>query len=297
MAVTASQLEEIAAWCGTNRELQEERDQARRLFFAEDDPRPTHYLEGAGDYNAGMRRFLGWFSFSFRLPDGDTAGLGAAKALYRFSNREETLQAVSSARYVLAIVGSVVSGQGVSLALEDERLEVRDRRWSRLLSTDDAVAAHLLPTGRQGQWLAGPGWLQWPVRLGPNMRQNLRQFQPDPIGVERLLQMREDPRDRVDWPQDETLGEAVARMTAAAEEAGLPQLVMSVPEWEALVVSHLHNPGANAFAQEIIERLQGIDDLDELNRWVQLGANIWNTTPQPDRDGKTALELARWRVA
>jgi hypothetical protein len=297
MAVTASQLEEIAAWCGTNRELTVEREQARRLFFAEDDPRPTHYLEGAGDYNARMRRFLGWFSFSYKLPDGESPGLRAAQALYRFSNREETLQAVSSARYVLAIVSSVVSGQSVSLELEDERLEVRDRCWSRLLSIDDAVAAHLLPTGRRGQWLPGPGWLQWPVRLGPNMRQNLRQFQPDPISVERLLQMREEPRDRVPWPQDEALEKAVARMTAAAEEAGLPQLVMSVPEWEALVVSYLHNPGANAFAQEIIDRLQGIDDLDELNRWVQLAANIWNATPQPDRDGKTALELARWRVA
>jgi len=123
------------------------------------DPRPTRYWEGAGDYNARMRRFLGFFAFSCKLPEGDSPGIRAAKALYRFSNREETLQAVSGARYLMALVSGVVSGQGIWLELEDERFEIRDRRWSRLLSVGDAVVAHLVPTGRRGQWLPGPGWL------------------------------------------------------------------------------------------------------------------------------------------
>lgn len=292
MAVTASQLEEIVAWCGTNRELQMEREAGRRLFFAEDDPRPIHYWEGAGDYNARMRRFLGFFTFTCTLPDGESPGLRAAKALYRFSNREETLQAVSGARYVMAIVSSVVSGQGVSLELEDERFEVRDRHWSRLLSIGNAVVAHLVPTGRRGQWLPGPGWLQWPIGIGPNMRQNLKQWQVDPLGIERLLQMREDPEGERQPlpPQDTTLDEAVARMTAAAEEAGLPQLVLSVPEWEAWVVGHLNNPNTMAFTQEFLDRLGAVEK-DDLGRWLGLLMNIWNTTPQPDRDGRSAVEM------
>ena len=292
MAVTASQLEEIAAWCGTSPELQVEREAGRRLFFAEDDPRPIHYWEGTGDYNARMRRFLGFFMFSCTLPDGDTPGIRAAKALYRFSNREETLQAVSGARYVMAIVCSVMSSQGVTLELEDERFEVRDRRWSRLLSVGNTVIAHLVPTGRRGQWLPGPGWLQWPFGIGPNMRQNLKQWQVDPLGVERLLQMRADPEEERGPlpPQDDTLDEAVARMTAAAEEAGLPQLVLSVPEWEAWVVSHLNNPNTMAFTQEVLDRLGPVDK-EDLGRWLGLLMNIWNTTPQPDRGGKSAVQM------
>jgi hypothetical protein len=292
MAVTASQVEEIVAWCGTNRELQVEREAARRLFFAEDDPRPIRYWEGAGDYNARMRRFLGFFTFSCTLPDGESPGIRAAKALYRFSNREETLQAVSGARYVMAIVCSVVSGQGVSLELEDERFEVRDRQWSRLLSVGHAVVAYLVPTGRRGQWLPGPGWLQWPIGIGPNMRQNLKQWQVDPLGVERLLQMRQDPEDerRPLPPQDDTLEEAVARMTAAAEEAGLPRLVMSVPEWEAWVVTHLSNPNSMAFTQEFLDRLGPVDK-EDLGRWLGLLMNVWNTTPQPDRGGRSAVQM------
>jgi hypothetical protein len=292
MAVTTSQLEEIAAWCGTSRELQVEREAGRRLFFAEDDPRPTHYWEGAGDYNARMRRFLGFFTFSCTLPEGVSPGIRATKALYRFSNREETLQAVSGARYVMAIVCAVVSGQEVSLELEDERFEVRDRRWSRLLSVGDAVVAHLVPTGRRGQWLPGPGWLQWPVGIGPNMRQNLKQWQVDPLSIERLLQMREEPDDerRRLPPQDDTLDEAVARMTAAAEEASLPQLVMSAREWEAWVVSHLTNPNTMAFTQEFLDRLGPVEK-DDLSHWLGLLMNIWNTTPQPDRGGKSAVQM------
>ncbi len=106
--------------------------------------------------------------------------------------------------------------------------------------------------------------------------------------------MREEPEDqrRQLPPQDQTLEDAVARMTAAAEQAGLPQLVMSVPEWEAWVVSHLNNPDFNAFTQEFLERLGPLDDIEDLNRWLGLVMNAWNTTPQPDRGGKSAVQMA-----
>jgi len=96
--LTVSQLEEIAAWCGMNPELEKQRQQARRTFFGEDDPRPTHYWEGAGDYNSRPRRFLGWFMFSHELlPEGDRPAAWAVSALYRASVREEALRAVNGA--------------------------------------------------------------------------------------------------------------------------------------------------------------------------------------------------------
>jgi hypothetical protein len=33
--------------------------------------------------------------------------------------------------------------------------------------------------------------------------------------------------------------------------------------------------------------------VEDLDRWLQLAMNIWNTTPQPDRGGASAYELSR----
>ena len=43
-------------------------------------------------------------------------------------------------------------------------------------------------------------------------------------------------------------------MPAAAETAGLTQLIMSVPEWEALVFSRLNDFDVNAFTQDMVSR-------------------------------------------
>jgi len=34
-----------------------------------------------------------------------------------------------------------------------------------------------------------------------------------------------------------------------------------------------------------------VTSLDDLNRWLALAMNIWNSTPQPDCGGRTVYEL------
>lgn len=294
MAFTLSQIEEISTWCATQPSLAPIRQDARKVYFAEDDPRPVHYWPGAGDATGRNRRFLGWFLFSFRLPTGERPAELAVESLYRGAARAEALQAVQPARYVFALVASVVWGRGVVLELEDERFEVRHAAWSRLLRPERAVVAHLLPVRGQRQWLPGPGWVEWPLLVGPHMRQHLARFQVDPLTVERLLQSRQDPEAREpaeELPQDATLAEAVARMTAAAEAAGRGGLVLSAEQWTELVLRHLLANQAAAFAQEVIRRVGSVDDAAALNRWLGLAMNIWNTVPQPDRGGRTARDL------
>src|SRR5262245_11061004 len=158
MAFTQSQVEELATWCATHPSLEAIRAEARRTYFAPDDPRPVRYLPGAGDAVGRDRRFLGWFLLGHRLSTGETPAERAAGQLYAGASRAAALEAVRAARYVLAIVASVVWGQGVVLELEEERFDVRFAPWSRLLRPGKAVAAHLLPTRGRRQWLVGPGW-------------------------------------------------------------------------------------------------------------------------------------------
>jgi hypothetical protein len=295
MAVTAARIEELAAWCETTRELEEQRQVAWHRFFAEDDLRPVRYWPGAGDRTSRLRRFLGWFMFAYELPEGDRPATRAVRALYGAGARDDLMRAVQAARFALCVVASVLPGRAVFLELEDERFEVRDRRLSRALSANASLCAYLVPTGRPGEWLAGPGWLEWPIRIGPNMRKDLRRLQPDPLEVERLLQSRaaaEDER-RLRPPQDTTLEDAVARMTAAAEAAGRSRLVMTASDWQALVLAHLERLDAIGFNEKVAELAGPSDSIEDLDRWLQLALNIWNTTPQPDRGGKTAYELAR----
>jgi hypothetical protein len=172
MAFTSSQLEEITTWCEKSPELAEIRQEARHTYFAEDDPRPVTYWPGAGDRVSRDRRFLGWFLFTFRLADGTQPAEAAVNRLYVGSMRMEALQAVQHTRYVLAIVTSLLPGRSVFLDLENERFEVRSAPWSRTLTRGNSVVAHLIPTRSQRVWIPGPGWLEWPIQIGPGMRRN-----------------------------------------------------------------------------------------------------------------------------
>lgn len=295
MAVTAARIEEIAAWCETTPELEEQRQQAWRRFFAEDDPRPVRYWPGAGDRASRLRRFLGWFMFAYELPEGDRPATRAVRALYGSEARDDLMQAVRAARFALCVVASALPGRAVFLELEEERFDVRDRRLSRALTANASLCAYLVPTGRRGEWLVGPGWLEWPMRIGPNMRKDLRRLQPDPLEVERLLQAREAPGEerRPPPPQDASLEAAVARMTSAARAAGRSRLVMEASEWKALFLTHLGRLDAVGFNQRVADLAGPSDTIEDLDRWLQLAMNIWNATPQPDRGGQSAYELAR----
>jgi hypothetical protein len=298
MAFTASQLEDIITWCSNSPELGIERSQAQRQFFGADDERPVTYWEGAGDPISRQRRFIGWFAFDFRLRDDRQPAQFAAELLYRGADLVEALDAVRRTRFVLAIVQSTDGKRTTFLELEDEIFEVRNTTWAQVLTRSSAIVAHLLPV-RNRYWLAGPGWLQWPIGIGPNMRGDLSRFQFDPIQLERLMQGRAsgpDEKPRAQPPQDATLEEAVARFTSAATELGRPELIMSVDEWRALVLHHMAGSDPNAYFQDVMARIGPASNLDDLNVWLALANNIWNATPQPDRGGKTATELsAPWR--
>jgi hypothetical protein len=298
MTFNPNQLENMTSWCAACPELAEAREDASRTFLGEDDPRPVRYWEGAGEFTSKQRRFLGWFMFGFSLDDGRRPAEVAAEKLYAGRAQADALQAAQGARYVMAVVRSIIPGRGLLLEIEDERLEVRSRHLSRLLTRGSTLVSYLVPS-RPGLWIPGPGWMEWPIRIGPNMRRGLKELQPDPISIERLLQMRSDDFEKsrdMEHPKDETLEQAVARMSAAARAEGRTGLILSPEEWRELVLKHLNDSDMNAFAQEIFNRVGDVKDVEGLNRWLALATNIWNTTPQPDRGGRTAREMSRERL-
>lgn len=290
------QIEAMAEWCDSAERVSPDRVAAWHHYFGEDDPRPVSYMEGAEDPLSCRRRFLGWFMFGYRLPDGRCPAQLAAEALFEGRPLEEARAAIGGARYILAIITSIVPGRSVFLELEDERFEVRSRVLSRLLERGAGIAAYVLPV-RRGLWLHGPGWLQWPVLLGPGMRATLKSYQPDPVEVERLLQMR-GASDAEEAPSAsdlrspaESLEDAVARMTATAKESGKDQLVMSEEEWQGLVQGYLDRE-ISEFVQDIVDRIGDLSSVDEANRFLRIAMDIWNNVPQPDRGGRSAARLA-----
>lgn len=296
MAFSASQLEDIADWCAASRELAPFRALARREFFGEDDPRPVKYWPGAGDPISRERRFVGWFMFDFHLPKGRSPAQLAATDLLRGDELADALDALGRTRFVLAIVVTSDGRRSTMLELEDERFEVRSTTWAQVMTRGSTVVSHLVPV-RQRFWLPAPGWLEWPIGIGPNMRRELKNFQPDAIQVERLFQQRTSDASNTappapPPPRDATLPDAVARMTAAANAAGRAELVMDVETWRDLVLHHMSGSDPNAFFHDIVGRLGNLGDIDELNQWLSLANNIWNATPQPDRGGRTPYELA-----
>jgi hypothetical protein len=298
MALNTNLVEQLAAWCATSDELADVRSKARSDFFGYDEPSEIKYLPGAGEVNGRERRFIGWFGFSFRLPDGRHPAEMAATNVLDGTRQLSALKSIQDARYIMALTTMVIPGKGVYLELEDEEFEIDIRVLSRELSKGDALCAHVLPAGR-GRWVVCPGWLVWPTRLGPNIRANLRKIQPDPVLLERFLQQRAsagDKKPRVDYPRDNTLEEAVARMTEAAQAADKPRLVRSVLAWKRSVLACMKSGDMTRFSEDVMKRLGDVPSLDDLNRWLALAMNIWNTTPQPDRGGSTAQELSREEI-
>ena len=186
--------------------------------------RSIEYMDGADTEISRTRRFIAWFMFTYLLPDGRVPAQVAAEALYRGRFLEEVRLSIGRSRYVTAVVAGVEPGRSVFLALEDERFEVRSRELSRELEHGITLVSWLVPD-RRGRWLFGPGWLELPFSVGPNMRESLSTFQMDPIEVDRLLRKRTEEDAPVgqgpECPRDENLEDAVARITAAGPERRL----------------------------------------------------------------------------
>jgi hypothetical protein len=295
MALTPTQLEDLVKWCAMSEELRVARDGARETFFGNDAPSPAQYWPGTGDPTSRSRRFLGWFMLDVRLPDGLQPAEVAAQHICEGEILAQATAAIRGARFVTAAIATILPGRGALLEVEGEHFEVRSRAWAQMMHRDRTVMAHLLPI-RQDLWLPGPGWLEWPIALGPGMKRELKTlFQPTPVEVERLLQGRAragGDRAPAAQPEDATLAEAVARMTRAAEAQGRGGLARSPEAWESLVLRYLHDADTTAFFQDVIDRVGPVEHVEELNGWLALARNIWNTTPQPDRNGQTAYQLS-----
>jgi hypothetical protein len=294
MALTASVVEQIAAWCATSEELADIRSKARSEYFGYDEPGEVHYMEGAGDLTSRERRFLGWFTLTFKLPDGRSPAELAATAILSGSELASAIDSLKRTRHVLAMVAMVNPGRGLILRLEDEEFTVENRQLSRLLNREDALYAHIIPAGRRG-WLVGPGWLQWPIGIMPGMQAMLKKFQLSPLDLERFLQQRKGPsedRPKVELPRDSSLKAAVARMTKAAKAENRQDLIMTPAQWKNLVFPYMTSSQINEFIKEIVNRVGGIESVEAINKWIGLAINIWNNTPQPDRGGKSPFEIS-----
>lgn len=285
----------MTQWCGNTPSLGQERQAARRIFFGGDDPRPIDYLPGAQDFIGKERRFLGWFTFHHVQPNGEKPGAQAARLVFGKSELGAVLQAVNSPRYVTSIVCSVRVGFGFEVEVEEVRFPVRFPAMSYRLHKEDVLVCTLLPH-RAEQWLLTPGWLIWPFHYGPGIRDHLRDYQVDPIEMERFLQRRvQEPADSPDSAmlRDTTLAQAVRRMTRAAEAEGMTGLILTSAGWRRLVQRHITSPNTGGFVQEVMGRIDKVFSVDEANRWLALASNIWNNTPQPDRGGKSANQLIK----
>ena len=295
MPLTNSMIEQLTEWCALSDVLADVRSKVRSDFFGYDEPGAIKYMAETGEVNGRERRFLGWLGFSFRLPDGKHPAELAAAALLTGAGLTSALESIQQARYVMAIVTMARPGKGVYLELEDEEFEVDSRILSNVLYKDDALCAHIMPVGR-GRWMVCPGWLVWPTRLGPGTRSRLKKFQLDPIKLERFLQQRAstaEERPKIDYPRDNTLEEAVARITAVAQAEGRDKLVRPAKEWKALVLSCMEGNDLNRFSKKVMRWVGTVSSLDDMNKWLALAMNIWNATPQPDRGGKTAYEMGQ----
>jgi hypothetical protein len=295
MTLNTNMVEQLAEWCLRSDTLADIRAAARRDFFGYDEPGEARYMEGAGDITSRERRFLGWFALTFKLSDGRCPAELAAAAMLSGNDLTSAIDSIKGSRYVLAMVTMVHLGKGLILRLEDEEFTVYNRQLSRLFSRDDALYAHIIPTGRR-RWLVGPGWLQWPMRIMPGMQAMLKKFQLSPIDLERLLQQRfesSEDRPKVELPRDSSLKAAVDRMTKEAKAEGHQSLIMTTAQWKKLVLSYMKSSQINDFSQEIVKRVGKVKSVNELNKWLGLAVNIWNNTPQPDRGGKSPFEISR----
>ncbi|MDD4859810.1 MAG: hypothetical protein PHR56_06365 [Dehalococcoidales bacterium] len=295
MALTASVVEQMAAWCADSDAIADIRAKARSEYFGYDEPGEIHYMEGASDVTSRERRFLGWFMLTFKMSDGRRPAELAAAAILSGSELASVIDSIKGVRHVLAMVAMVNPGRGLILKLEDEEFAVENRPLSRLFNRDDAICAHIIPAGRRG-WLVGPGWLSWPIGIRPGMQAMLKKFQLSPIELERFLQQRKDfskDSPKVEQPRDSSLKAAVGRMTKAAKAEGRQNMVMTQTQWKKLVTPYISSSQINEFIKELIKRVGAVESVEAANKWIGLAMNIWNNTPQPDRGGKSPNEINR----
>jgi len=274
MALNYITVERLTDWCSMSEEIADVRAGARGGFFGYDGDQPSRYLGNTGELNRRERRFLGYFAFSFELPDGRLPSELAASAIFRGKELDLAITAIRAVRYVTGMAGRIDRGRGFHLELEEEDFGIESSALSRTIEKGQLVSAHLVRTSR-GRYLLAPGWLAWPIMPGPGLRAELKSaFQPSPIEVERFLQRRVDRPDEVDEverPEDDTLEAAVARMSEAARREGRTGLIMSPQEWQKIVLSYIERRNTGSFAEELYKRAGNFESIADVNtcgwRW------------------------------
>jgi hypothetical protein len=131
-------VEQLPAWCATSDALTDMRSKARTDFFGYDEPGTIKYVAQTGEVNARERRFMGWFGFYFRLPDGTHPAEMAAAALLSGSELVSALKSIRQARFVMAMVTSYLVSTSFkgwssrSTSLEFVSGPSRDHPWNSI---------------------------------------------------------------------------------------------------------------------------------------------------------------------
>src|SRR5208283_3142914 len=128
MTLNASTVEQLAMWCLKTDAIRDVRETAYRHFFGFDELSEMHYLGEAGSPIIMERRFLGWFTLTFKLPDGRHPAEFAALAMLKGRELNSLIDSINNSRYMLGIISMVIPGQGLILRLEDEEFSIQSRQ-------------------------------------------------------------------------------------------------------------------------------------------------------------------------
>ncbi|MSQ10453.1 MAG: hypothetical protein EXR52_05540 [Dehalococcoidia bacterium] len=299
-----SDVEAVMQLCATAGSLAQERKAVRDLFFGTQDPQPVKYLPSVGEEPGRERRFLAWFAFQYRLPEGDTPAMRLATSMMPAPIDRAAQAVFSGARFVTAAVTKLRPRKGFVLQSGSERFSVEFPAMADRLHENELVVTGVLPIA--GGWLMTPGWVSLGVVVGRGLRKTLGQTIWDPVAFERFLQGRAQdgaqPENEAPppppIPSDDSLAAAVRRMSKYAKAQGQPGLVQPTAVWRAAMQPHLHRTDFDGMVDAVLGKaFYRYCPLEELNLWLALLTNIWNNTPQPDRGGKSANQLMRERAA
>ena len=289
MAIRFSDLEQLGMWCANAEEMEDALEEAAAIFFEADEEGVGEYAEGGADYASVGRRFIAWFMFGHTLPGGERPAEIAARNVFKRRRLDEALAAIAGVRYVVGGLTAVHPDRAVFVQVGNERLEIRDKRLADPSTRGATLFSWVLPV-RPRVWIPGPGWMVMPLSLGPSFQDSMNLMQWNPVDAELLLRNPASPEPGGTTFEELTLVEAVNRMTKAAKADRRPALMMTVTEWEQLVLRYMQSHDNASFFEHVAELVGGDVDLDGLNLWIGRAQDIWNSTPQPDRGGRTPLE-------
>ena len=95
------------------------------------------------------------------------------------------------------------------------------------------------------------------------------------------------------YPKSKGGTDDLENLVPACIDCNRAKNTMTPEEWKRLALSFMMSGNYTGFGKAIVTRLGEVQSIEDLNKWLALAMNIWNTTPQPDRGGKSAYEISR----